>query len=118
MFLLAITLISACSQPDNSKNKSQFASYINDETVKAAIASLKRVKQGQTCFPPKEVLNMLLHYGGQKMARLMILLKFVKDNYITDAGKRKAVFKKISDYFESIYGFNNEITLKPEKEPR
>jgi len=35
----------------------------------------------------------------------------VKDNYITEAAKRKAVFRKVSDYFESIYGFNNEITL-------
>ena len=42
-------------------------------------------------------------------------VQFVRDNYISDPAKRKTVFKKISDYFESIYGFNNEITLSLKK---
>jgi len=58
---------------DNSKNKSQSASFINDETVKAAIASVKTGKTGSDLLPAERVLNMLLHYGEQKMARLMIL---------------------------------------------
>jgi len=41
--------------------------------------------------------------------------EFVKDNYIADAAKRYEVFKKISNYLESISGNYNEITLDLKK---
>ena len=46
MFLLAITLISACSRSDNSKKNSQSAAFISEETVKAAIEAFKTGKTG------------------------------------------------------------------------
>jgi len=39
----------------------------------------------------------------------------VKNNYIKDAGKRKSVFNKISNYLESMSGNFNEITLDLKK---
>lgn len=41
--------------------------------------------------------------------------EFVKANYIADPAKRKVVFRKISDYFESIYGNLNEISMDLKK---
>ena len=76
---------------------------------------LKRAKPDQT---------WLLHERGVKHAASLWreedgtaddFVQFVRDNYISDAAKRKTVFKKISDYFESINGFNNEITLSLKK---
>ena len=46
MFLLAITLISACSRSDSSKENSQSAAFISDETVKAAVEAFKTGKTG------------------------------------------------------------------------
>jgi len=40
---------------------------------------------------------------------------FVKNNYIADPEKRKAVFRKVSGYFESLLGNYNEITLDLKK---
>ena len=115
MFLLAITLISACSQPDNSKNKSQSAILINDETVKAAIESVKTDKTGSDMLPAERGVKHAASLWRTEDGTADDFIKFVKGNYITEAAKRKAVFKKVSDYFESIYGFNNEITLSLKK---
>lgn len=40
---------------------------------------------------------------------------FVKNNYVSDPANRKRIFMKISDYFESLYGNMNEISLDLKK---
>jgi len=41
--------------------------------------------------------------------------EFVKSNYIADPSKRKVVFRKISNYIESLSGNYNNITIDLKK---
>ena len=115
MFLLAITLISACSQSNNSKKDSQSASFINEETLKAAIESVKTGKPGSDMTLTERGVKHAASLWREEDGTADDFIKFVKENYISDQAKRKAVFRKVSDYFESVYGFNNEITLSLKK---
>ncbi len=115
MFLLAITLISACSQSENSKKDSQSAAFISEETLKAAIEAVKTVESGSDMALAGRGIKHAASLWRAEDGTADDFVQFVRDNYISDPAKRKTVFKKISDYFESIYGFNNEITLSLKK---
>jgi len=115
MFLLAITLISACSPSGNSKKDSQSAAFISEETVKAAIEAVKTVESGSDIALAERGIKHAASLWRAGDGTDEDFKKFVAENYISDPAKRKTVFKKISDYFESIYGFNNEITLSLKK---
>ncbi len=111
MFLLAITLITACTGPESSKREAHPAMFINEKTIKTAISDFK---------PESPEANIALFEKGVRHAASLWrqsdgtageFLRFVKDNYISDPLKRKSVFNKVSDYFESVYGYFNEITI-------
>mgnify|MGYP002348140061 FL=1 len=115
MFLLAITALTACSAPDNSKKPAQSPAFIDEEIIITATEVFKSES------PQTEMA--LYERGVRHTASLWRkedgtpddFLGFVRDNFISDPEKRKVVFKKISDYFESIYGYYNEITLSLKK---
>ena len=103
-------ILAACSSVDR-KVPSSGAAIIDETVIKNTIT---RVQQGQ---PSADA--WLLEKGVRHAASLWRaedgtaeeFSKFVADNYIADHAKRKAVFLKISNYFESMNGNMNEITL-------
>lgn len=115
MLLLAITVITACSGPGGGKRETQPALFISEETIKTAIRDFK---------PESPDADIALFEKGVRHAATLWresdgtaaeFLSFVKDNYISDPLKRRTVFNKTSDYFESLYGYFNEITLSLRK---
>jgi len=111
LFYFLLALLSACSTREPGKNLVKPAAVINETTIKALIDTVK------TAQPASDV--RLLEKGIKHAASLWrqddgtpeVFSEFVKKNYISDHSKRKMIFEKISGYLESIYGFNNEITL-------
>lgn len=111
MLLLAITVVTACAGPESNKKEAHPAMFINEKTIKTAISDFK---------PESPEANVALFEKGVRHTAALWrqsdgtadeFLQFVRDNYISDPLKRKTVFKKTSDYFESINGYFNEITL-------
>jgi len=108
-FLFLIFIVAAgCSSPDAAKNEVA-TTYITEDAEKAAVDIIK-----------SSANDMYLLEKGVRHASTLWrsedgtpddFIKFVKSNYISDPGKRKEIFKKISNYFESINGNFNEINL-------
>ncbi len=112
---LILILATACSSPQTKKEAVTDSAFINEITINAVIDSVK------TVFPSADMA--LLEKGVKHAASLWRaedgttsdFSAFVKNNYAGDPQKREAVFKKICDYFESLTGNYNEITLDLKK---
>jgi hypothetical protein len=114
IFLILI-LAAACTPPQKKDTSVTTAALIDDAKISAVIDSVK------TQFPSADMT--LLEKGVKHAASLWRaedgtasdFSAFVKSNYIVDQQKRKAVFERISSYFESLNGNYNEITLDLKK---
>jgi hypothetical protein len=108
-FVIFFVVLAACSSDRGSRDST--AAYISESDTRAVIESV------QADVP--EAAGTLLEKGVKHAASLWRsedgtraeFADFVKQNYISDPAKRKAVFGKISGYFESLSGNFNEITL-------
>ncbi|MFN2337017.1 MAG: hypothetical protein ABR560_08610, partial [Bacteroidales bacterium] len=102
--------LAACSTPEKKGNES-VAGFLDETVIKG---SVEKVIEVQPSADP-----LLLEKGVRHAASLWRsddgtpaeFSEFVAANYISDPHKRKAVFLKISSYFESLGGNMNEITL-------
>ena len=111
LIFLTFVFLSACSAPQPGKDMESGAAFISEATVMSVIDS---IKADQPASDPE-----LLGRGIRHAASLWReddgspeeFVKFVKSNFISDPVNRKVVFTKISDYFESMAGNFNEITL-------
>lgn len=110
LLILIMTLVAACTSPGNG-GKENGALFIDDKAVREAV---EKVRENT----PETDIN-LLEKGVRHAASLWReedgtpdeFVNFVAENYLTDKVKRERVFLKISDYFESLDGYMNEITL-------
>lgn len=107
---LMIAVMTACSTPEKKGNES-VAGFIDEAMIKSSVEKI------QAAQPSADLL--LLEKGVRHASSLWRaedgtpaeFSEFVAANYISDPEKRRAVFLKISNYFESMGGNMNEITL-------
>jgi hypothetical protein len=111
LIILIAILSTACSSPQTKKSLNGVSGQITDEVITATIDSVKAE------FPGSDV--SLLGKGVRHAASLWRaedgtpaeFTGFVARNFIADPGKRDVIFRKISNYIESLNGNFNEITL-------
>jgi hypothetical protein len=115
LLLFALIFITACSSPVTKKENSVGVAFIDDSVIKTCIDSVLATSH--------DADKALLEKGVRHSASLWRaedgtaseFSSFVMVSYIADPAKRKAVFEKISGYFESLNGNFNEITLDLKK---
>ncbi len=108
--ILMVAVLTACSTPDKKGGES-VAGFIDETVIKSSIEKI------QAAQPSADL--RLLERGLKHAASLWRaedgtpaeFAEFATANYIASPEKRKAVFLKISKYFESMSGNMNEITL-------
>lgn len=113
--LFILLLVAGCSAPPDKKTEKTAAAFISNAVIAVAADSVKSADPG--------VNQTLLEKGIRHAASLWRaedgtpeeFVEFVKNNFITSPEKRKAVFRKISNYFESLNGNFNEITIDLKK---
>ncbi|MDP4222188.1 MAG: hypothetical protein Q8868_02650, partial [Bacteroidota bacterium] len=113
--IIVLAILSACTSPKTVKVSDKGTAFINETTISAAIDSVK------ASYPA--VNAALLDKGIRHAASLWKVedgtpaefAAFVKKNYIANPEKRKEVFNKITNYFESLNGNFNEITIDLKK---
>lgn len=115
MFLLAITALTACTAPDKSKKPAQSPVFIDEETIKYATEMIKQESLKNDIAFYERGIRHAASLWRQEDGTPDDFIGFVRNNFISDPEKREVIFKKISDYFESIYGYFNEITLSLKK---
>lgn len=102
--------MTACTSP-STKKEVNTSKYINNAFIKAAIDSVKNAQPTADVFLLEKGVNHASSLWRTEDGTPEDFVAFVKTNYISDPGKRKAVFDKTCDYLESLYGNYNEITL-------
>ena len=113
--LIILIVAAACSSPENRKASVSAKAFIDDPVITTSIDGVKSL------FPSGDL--SLLEKGVRHAASLWRpedgtqtdFKEFVMKNYIADPEKRVAIFMKISDYFESINGNLNNITIDLKK---
>jgi hypothetical protein len=109
LILTTILLITACQQP--AQKESPVAEAISKEKI------TETVKQVAAKFQLSE--TSLLEKGVRHAASLWRntdgtpedFTKFCTENFIADPAKKEATFYRFSEYFESLFGHFNKITL-------
>jgi hypothetical protein len=114
LFLILI-LVAACSSPQTKKEAVTDSAFINEITVNSVIDSIKALNPSAELSLLEKGVKHAASLWRAEDGTISDFSSFVKNNYIADPQKRKAVFNKISDYFESINGNYNEITLDLKK---
>jgi hypothetical protein len=110
-YLLLMTVVLAACSHGNRKAGETATGPISEAVVKNTV---ERIQQEQPSSDP-----VLLNKGVTHAASLWKeedgtageFTDFASANYISDPQKRRTIFLKISDYFESLNGNMNEITL-------
>jgi len=111
LFYFLLAALTACSTHDPKKDNVKSPSFINETTIKAIIDTVKSAQPASDLKLLEKGVKHAASLWRQEDGTAIDFSVFVKKNYISDPAKRKLAFKKISDYIESITGFNNEITL-------
>jgi hypothetical protein len=114
-FFLIASAIIGCTTTETKKVLTDPAVTISETTISEVINAVKSAQPAAD--------QALLGKGVKHAASLWRdedgsasdFTEFVKTNYIADPAKRKVVFNKISNYFESIYGNFNEVSMDLKK---
>ena len=106
-----IAAITACSSPVRNKETAPAAGFIDEATVKTAIESVRTAQPGSDLFLLEKGVKHAASLWRPEDGTADDFSAFVSANYLADHAKRRSVFLKISDYFESLSGNMNEVTL-------
>ena len=112
---LLLTLLSACSTNDKAEKTQDASGFINGIIIAAATDTIKDIHPGADPALLDKGVKHAASLWREEDGTQQEFIDFVRNNYISDHSKRKAVFGKISSYFESIGGNLNEITLDLKK---
>lgn len=109
LILACIVMISACQK---TEKKSGTLVGISEATVFEAIKAIKdknAVKEDAAMAEKgvKHAASLWLDTDGTAEE----FIQFCTENYIADSTQKKATFTRFSEYFESLYGHFNKLTL-------
>jgi hypothetical protein len=113
--ILVLILAAACSSPQIKKETVATSAFIDDATVSSVIDSIKTINPSTDAVLLEKGVRHAASLWREEDGTVSDFSAFAKNNYIPDPEKRKAVFRKISGYFESMAGNYNEITLDLKK---
>ena len=114
LFLILI-LVAACSSPQPKKEAVTDSAFIKETVINSTIDSARALNPSVDDILLEKGVKHAASLWREEDGTIFDFSNFVKNNYIADPEKRKAVFRKVSGYFESLFGNYNEITLDLKK---
>src|SRR5512133_433462 len=111
ILILMIAAMTACSSPVVKQEAAPAAGFIDETTVKTAVDSVQNAQPGSDTFLLEKGVKHAASLWRPEDGTTEEFKAFIAANYISDPAKRSVIFLKISDYFESLSGNMNEVTL-------
>lgn len=114
LILFCAIMISSCqptSAPKGTPEPAKSAAVISDAGIAEAVQA---IGIGLTGVNPNLVQKGVAHAASlwrESDGPEADFVKFCKDNFMTDAAKKEAYFRRFCDYFESLYGHFNRLSL-------
>lgn len=112
---LLLLALAACNPPETKEKVEAGSAFIGQNTVSILTDSIKLMNPSADQTLLEKGISHAASLWRSEDGTPAEFSAFVKSNYIADHAKRSEVFKKISSYFESINGNNNEITIDLKK---
>jgi len=110
-YLLLMTIVLSACSPGNKRAGEANTGPISEAVVKNTV---ERIQQEQPSADPALLEKGVAHAASlwrEDDGTAEEFTDFASANFISDPQKRRTVFLKISNYFESLNGNMNEITL-------
>jgi len=110
VIILACIFMLASCQPKSEKTENPVVG-ITDQTVSQAVKAIaEKYKLSNTALVEKGVKHALTLWR-ESDGTPEEFVKFCAENLISDAATKEATFYRFSEYFESLFGHFNKITL-------
>ncbi len=103
-------VITACSGP-SGKEHGKTVAFISESTVRLAVEQIISRQPGSDAALAEKGVRHAASLWRESDGTADEFVEFMADSYVSDPARRRAVFLKLSNYFESISGNMNEITL-------
>ncbi|MBE0667893.1 MAG: hypothetical protein IH593_09520, partial [Bacteroidales bacterium] len=111
LFILIIAAMTACSSPVNKKVTVPAAGFPDEAVMKTAIENIMTAQPTADLFMLEKGVKHAASLWRPEDGTAEEFTAFAEANFISDPAKRRTIFLKISNYFESLGGNMNEITL-------
>jgi hypothetical protein len=110
IIILTFTLMFASCQPKPEKTETSIAG-ISEQTVSQAVKAIaEKNNLSNTAIVEKGVKHAATLWRDSD-GTSEDFTKFCTENFIADPAKKEATFYRFSEYFESLFGHFNKITL-------
>jgi hypothetical protein len=106
--LVCLVMISAC-QP--SEKKQITPAGISEATIAATIKAISEKNQGSAAAMIEKGVKHAASLWRDADGTPEDFINFCNENFIADATKKEASFKRFSEYLESLYGHFNKMSL-------
>lgn len=115
MLLTLLALFMTACTSESKKSESAGAVMIPETAITASSGEVMSLYPEADAALLEKGIRHAASLWREEDGTIEEFAEFVKANYIADPAKRKVVFRKISDYFESLYGNLNEISMDLKK---
>jgi len=114
LFLLLL-VSAACSSPEIREQAAGKSQFIDQPAISELIDSVKALHPSANQALLEKGISHAASLWRAEDGTPADFSKLVRENYLADPVKRAAVFRKVSNYFESVNGNFNEITIDLKK---
>lgn len=113
LLLISIALLGSCTQNINESQKTEM--IIKEEHIDKTIQSIAEEKAGVNSAEVERGIKHVASLWRESDGTHEDFFTFCNENYIVDKGEKEAVFLRMSEYFESLFGSFNKIAVDMRK---
>jgi hypothetical protein len=112
LFFIILLVFTACSTtPEKKKGETESTPFIIQADIKTIIDTIKVTLPAGDLTRLEKGVNHAASLWRKEDGTAAEFSEFVRKSYVADPALRKVLLSKLSNYFESLYGNFNEITL-------
>jgi hypothetical protein len=108
LILACFVMISSCQ---TTEKKQSTAAGISEASVAAATRAISEKNQGSGVALAEKGVKHAASLWRDTDGTPEDFIKFCTENFVGDPAKKEATFTRFSEYFESLYGHFNKLTL-------
>jgi len=101
----------ACNQTAKEKNSTSAPAGISEAAVQETIQSIESKIEGPKSGLIEKGVKHAASLWRENDGTAADFVKFCTENYISDPAQKEATFNRFSEYFESLYGHFNKLSL-------
>ena len=111
IILACVVMTTACKPTEKEKSGASIPFKIPEASIQEAIKALESKTDGTKSALIEKGIKHAASLWRENDGSATDFVKFCTENYIADPTQKQATFTRFSEYFESLYGHFNKLTL-------